>query len=128
VRAIALFDPSRPSPELNELRGCSRGDACAPGGEPAAGISGALLLVNGPLVNSRVESADGRLHRLLDNGASTREIVEEFYVRAVGRTPGEREQNYWSEQLDPGDANELRERLEDFLWSLLTCREFVTNH
>ncbi len=128
ARAITWFDPARQSYDLNELRGCSRGDTCAPGSEPAGGIGGALLLVNGPLVNSRVESDDGRLHRLMADGASTREIVEEFYTRALGRSPDEREQSYWAEQLDVGDANERRERLEDFLWSLLTCREFVTNH
>ena len=74
-----------------------------------------------------VAAQGGRLHAMLAAGKTNDEIVGEFYLRALGRTPRDREREFWNTQI--GDAAAERpKRLEDFLWSLLTCREFTTNH
>jgi hypothetical protein len=44
---------------------------------------------------------------------------------ALGRHPRDQEQSYWKEQLGEEPSRAL---LEDFVWSLLICDEFQTNH
>ena len=61
-------------------------------------------------------------------GKSNEEIVTEFYTVALGRRPTNREHQYWLERFAKVEANERTSVLEDFVWSLLNCREFVTNH
>ena len=45
---------------------------------------------------------------------------------ALGRHPTTQERKYWKRQLETVDKKKAF--LEDFVWGLLTSREFVTNH
>ena len=57
------------------------------------------------------------------------EIVNEFYLAALSRHPTDTEQQFWKQHIDvSAPANSQRAILEDMVWSLLTCNEFVTNH
>ena len=57
------------------------------------------------------------------------EIVNEFYLAALSRYPTDTEQQFWKQYIDvKATANSQRAILEDMVWSLLTCNEFVTNH
>ena len=88
-----------------------------------------LHWINGPLINGKLADKSGRLRRLLRAGASNDEIIGEFYWSALSRPPTVEESAYWKRQLDAADRGGQRiELLEDFVWSLLSCREFVTNH
>ncbi|MCH1439765.1 MAG: hypothetical protein L7W43_08915, partial [Rubripirellula sp.] len=60
-------------------------------------------------------------------GVTNEAIVEDFYRAALSRSVTETEQQFWSRQLNESNG-ERRNLLEDFVWSLLTCKEFVTNH
>jgi hypothetical protein len=86
-----------------------------------------LHLLNGPLLNQRIVSAEGRLSKIVTAGVSPDEIVVRFYRLALCRDPSSVEREFWQRKLASSDGDE-REVLEDFLWSLLTCKEFVTNH
>ena len=67
--------------------------------------------------------------RLVAAGTSPAEIVNQFYLVALSRHPTARETQHWKKQLDAiTTADGKREFLEDFVWGLLICREFVTNH
>ncbi|MBI1923509.1 hypothetical protein HYR99_04585 [Candidatus Poribacteria bacterium] len=56
-------------------------------------------------------------------------IVDEFYLAALSRHPTDDEQQFWKQQIDvSASADSQRDILEDLVWSLLTCNEFVTNH
>ena len=55
--------------------------------------------------------------------------MTEFYLAALGRLPTRKETEFWRQLGTSGGAAESkRELLEDFVWSLLTCNEFQTNH
>jgi hypothetical protein len=57
------------------------------------------------------------------------EIVGEFYLVALSRNPTDEEQRLWTERLEAmTSADKQRDFLEDFVWGLLTCNEFVRNH
>ena len=83
-------------------------------------------MINGPLLNKKITSIEGRLHELIASGPATSRIVEEFYLSGLGRFPRQDEQEFWQQQLGSGDPP--LDKLEDFVWSLLNCRDFVTNH
>ena len=57
------------------------------------------------------------------------EIVNEFYLAALSRQPTDTEQQFWKQHFDvDASANSQRAVLEDMVWSLLTCNEFVNNN
>jgi hypothetical protein len=129
TRAVSLHDPSLPSETLETLGRCARDASCdgIRGQEP--GLPEMLHRLNGPLINGKLKDPDGRLVRLRTEGQDSWTILEEFYVRALGRPPMASEQSFWQSQLD--DASDGAERaaiLEDVVWGLLNCREFRTNH
>ena len=126
-RAIAIVDARQPDESLDALGRCSRDDSCDAPNTRAGGLATQLHLLNGPLLNAQVAAPNGRLQAMLAAGKTNDEIVAEFYLRALGRMPRDNEREFWNTQI--GDAAAERpKRLEDFLWSLMTCREFTTNH
>jgi hypothetical protein len=127
TRAIALFDPATTSASLDILGRCSRTESCE-GMELSGGLAARLHLLNGDVINRKVSTADWRLQHLRDAGSSDRAIVEDFYLRALSRWPSPYELDYWLRELKDADDNERKQRLEDFVWSLLNCDEFTTNH
>ena len=129
TRAVSLFDPNTESTALNILGRCSRETSCEGSTEVTDGLQRKLHLFNGDLLNARIGVPDSRLDRLVSMGKSPMEIVNEFYLAALSRHPTETEQQFWEQHIDVrATANSQRTVLEDMVWSLLTCNEFVTNH
>ena len=127
TRAVALFDPATPSISLDVLGRCNREDSCEtpPTGAVGGGVTARLHLLNGPLINRKITNEKSTLRQSIDRGDSPDKIVESFYRRALSRPPTDRERAFWSKQLAAKSDQARRERLEDFLWSLLNCREFM---
>ena len=129
TRAVTLVDPTTSSRSLDILGRCGRDESCESSTASAGGLPQKLHLFNGPLINARIRVPGSRLSKLLARGKSPTEIVSEFYLVALCRHPSERETIHWNKQLDAiKTADGQREFLEDFVWGLLTCREFVSNH
>ena len=80
-----------------------------------------------PILNQRIASPKGRLSRLIAAGETNEAIVQSFYRAALSRSVSDDERKFWNEQIN-GSGDQRRALLEDFVWSLLTCQEFVTNH
>ncbi len=125
TRAIELTDVATPVPALDLLGRCARAASCD-GDDAGEGLPAKLHLLNGPIINQKISSPKGRLHLLVQEGKTNQEIVTEFYLRALGRSPTKEETAYWNKTLDQhGDGR--TEVLEDFLWSLLNTPEFIMN-
>lgn len=129
TRAVTLANPQTKSVTLDALGRCAREDSCEVPVSLAGtgGLSLKLHLFNGPILNQRIAGGNGRLSRLLAVGKNNEAIVEEYYRVALSRPVTEIEQRFWNRQLKESNG-ERRKLLEDFVWSLLTCQEFVTNH
>lgn len=127
TRAVSLFDPKIKSETLAIFGQCSRETSCESNGESDGGLTRKLHLLNGPLLNRRITSSEGRLAKLIDAGKTADEIVRRFYRLALCRPPSSAEQAFWHDQFQRNGGQE-KAILEDFLWGLLTCKEFVTNH
>lgn len=129
TRAITLYDSQIPSPALDVLGRCSRTAPCEEESFSRGGLARTLHLINGDLINRKITAPEGRLAQLLDGKRSNTDIVEEFYRLALGRVPSAKENAFWAKSFaEVRTPRERREVFEDFLWSLLTCREFTTNH
>ncbi len=127
TRAVSLFDPRLPSQALDVLGRCTREQSCE-SSSAAMTLAQSLHLINGNLVNARIGAEPGRLRQLVRSGVASDAVVRAFYQRALSRPPTEVEADYWQSQLPAPTTVEGLDALEDFVWSLLVCREFVTNH
>ena len=129
TRAVSLFNPNTESEALDILGRCGRETSCESATEVTDGLQRKLHLFNGDLLNARIGVPDSRLDKLMSAGKSPMEILNEFYLAALSRHPTEAEQQFWEQHIDvSASANSQRAVLEDMVWSLLTCNEFVTNH
>jgi hypothetical protein len=123
VRAVELIDPQVPSYTLDVFGRCDRTVTCAPGSQTGGGLSQALHLLNGPVVNARTGPV---AHRLMTSAQSNEDRIRELYLRTLSRSPDARELDHWTGLLD--QAGSPRAALEDLLWALLNSREFAFNH
>ena len=129
TRAVTLVDPRTPSLALDILGRCGREESCETETRAIGALSQKLHLFNGALVNSRIAAEGSRLHQMLLAGDEAMEIVDAFYLAAFNRRPSTEEQQHWEAQLTKTKSpDEQRAFLEDFVWGLVTCEEFVTNH
>jgi hypothetical protein len=128
TRGVQLYDVRTPSATLDILGRCLRPEACETGAAPAT-LAARLHQINGPLVNAKIASPDGNLRRRLAAGTSDEALLEELYLRALSRHPTAKERDQWLKAFaSPLEEQDRRQLWEDFVWSLLNCREFATNH
>ena len=129
TRAVTLVDPKTRSVALDILGRCSREESCESPAGSTGGLQRKLHFFNGALLNARIAAPGSRLDKLITAGQPPLSIVEQFYLAALGRHPAAAESAFWKEQFgDNVPADRQRELLEDFVWSLLVCNEFVSNH
>jgi hypothetical protein len=128
VRAIGIYTPHLATEVLGPLSGCSDIKKCIATGDSSASLDDLavqLHWINGRLVNSRLGDSWHALAKLAYGTAPLETLIEEYYVRTLSRFPTDEEQAFWRSQLG-GESR--AEHCRDFAWSLLSCREFVTNH
>jgi Protein of unknown function (DUF1549)/Protein of unknown function (DUF1553) len=124
---LATQMPTPPRMEFLEVFGQPKRETacqCERGSEPS--LAQALQLLNGQAVQRRLSDPNNRLRRLIREGKSNAEIVEECYLAAICRTPTEAESGkalgYLADHLDREQA------LEDVLWAILNSKEFIFQH
>jgi hypothetical protein len=128
TRAVALVDPATPSRTLDVLGRCGREESCE-SSTSTGGLTQKLHMFNGALLNARIASEHSRLRQLLTAGRRPLEIVREFYLAAPNRPPSDQEEQHWESQLSSLTSGDDQQAfLEDFVWGLLTCEEFSSNH
>lgn len=130
TRAVEVIDPSIPADSLDILGRCRLLFGCEDkvSDRQTVTLTTQLHLLNGGLINDRLNHPDGRLRRMLDAGHSTGEIVETFIRVGLGREVREDERRYWDHVLMTEEPDEQRRRLQDFVWAVLNSRDFRENH
>ncbi len=89
-------------------------------------IGQALLLLNGDLVNNKIAARGGRLEKLLAEGKSDAELIEEIFLAGVSRRPTPQDQSDAQALLKEAASREAG--AQDLMWSLLNSQEFLFNH
>ncbi len=85
-----------------------------------------LHLINGEWLNAKVSDPTGRLAVLLKGGKTDQQIIVTCYQAAFGRQPTADEQNAAAQMIKLAPTR--KEGLEDVLWALCNCKEFLFNH
>jgi hypothetical protein len=83
----------------------------------------AFQMLSGELLQEMLSEPDNRLGRLLKSDRADADIVEELYLAALCRRPGEKERAAALALL--GRAKDRRAALEDLAWGLLNAKEFL---
>ena len=100
-------------------------DPSTPREEAAGDVPQALFLMNGPMVQERLDAAgDGPLAAIVAEAGSPEEVVERLYLLTLSRRPTAEEARFCADHV--GDARGRDEAYEDLLWALLNSTEFVT--
>lgn len=124
-RAIQLIDPLEPSPTLDLLGRCNRPGGCVEGETRARGLAAQLHILNGDFLNAKLADPRNRLSKMLAEKKHVADIVREFYLAALCREPIRQELANWHAKVASESESEQRERLEDFVWSLLSSQAFT---
>ncbi len=130
LRTISLIEPGSAAETLRVLGRCDFTAGCLPETSTRPmGIATRLELINGSLLNARIESSNGIVRRLIEQQLDDEDIVRTLYLLALSRKPTTDELRDWCHELGmAGDSSDRRQRIEDFVWSLLNCQDFITNH
>jgi hypothetical protein len=131
-RAIQLRDSRTGSYFLEVFGKPKREILCACERSQGSNLAQSLHLINSGNLNNKLASNDGRLATLLkqveklDPVVGNTKIIEEFYLMALCRYPTLSETKVMLKHIS--EAKERRKGLEDSLWALLNCEEFLFNH
>jgi len=125
TRAINLKDPDMFFSRFLELYGRpSRG--AIPERSRRPNLGQALHMLAGATYVERLARPESRLRKALDRGASNEAIFEEFYLAALARRPDKDELAELNELVAKRGDRETA--LREFVWALISSREFAENH
>jgi hypothetical protein len=125
TRAIQLRDPDTFFSRFLELYGRSNRGA-VPERNNKPNLSQALHVLAGATYVDRLGQPNSRLATLLESRATDEAIFTEFYLAALSRPPAADElQELRSILVARGDREA---GLREFVWALISSREFAENH
>jgi hypothetical protein len=103
----------------------SRATVCACETKREPTLSQTLHLAVGDTVRDRL-AANGDIKRLVDQTKSPEAVLDELFIRALGRVPTKDELTAFLELI--GESKKDPAVYEDIFWSLLNSTEFAFNH
>ena len=125
ARAVEIADGNNATYFLTAFGRATRATVCSCEVKTDPNLSQALHLLNGDTVQSKIEQG-GVVKKLLQQGRTPAQVIENLYLRCLSRKPTEPEAAKLKEFFTPGAKPE--QVLNDLFWSLLNAKEFVFNH
>jgi len=125
TRAIQLRDPDTFFSRFLEIYGRSNRGAI-PERSNKPNLSQALHVLAGKTYVDRLSRPNSRLAKLLEAGATDEQIFTEFYLAALSRPPAADEMAALKAILTQRGDREAG--LREFVWALISSREFAENH
>ncbi len=122
TRAISLL-PKAPSEFMEIFNRNER--RTLPEDRPEPTLAQALHMLTGKTFTEKVSQRGGRVSRLLESGASEREIIEELYLSALSRLPTPEERSQLEEMIG---RRPRKQAFEALAWALISSRQFAHNH
>ena len=127
ARAVQIADGKTSNYFLQTFGRASRETVCSCEVKMEPNLSQALHLLNGDTVNARIVQGNV-VKKLLDAKKPAPEVLDELYIRCLGRKPSEDEVKKILPQVVSEDKSALKLGLEDVFWALLNSNEFIFNH
>jgi hypothetical protein len=125
ARAVQIADGTTSTYFLTTFGRASRETCAESEVKTAPTLSQALQLLNGEIAHQKVQEG-GVVARLLKDGKTPPQVIEDLYLRCLNRKPTDQEMGKINELLKDEKAKE--QFLNDVFWSLLNSKEFVFNH
>jgi hypothetical protein len=94
-------------------------------------VTQALHLNNGYTLNDKLRDKNSAVGKWIAAGMTDEQIVDRVFVLALSRKPTDVEKRKFLDILSESSkdgAQSRREGIEDFVWAVLTGREFLFNH
>ncbi len=128
-RAVQIADGNTSDYFLTTFGRATRETVCSCEVKMDPSLSQALHLLNGPAVTQKIEQG-GVVKKLLAEGKTPEQVIEELYVRSFTRKPTAEEMKQLIGQVTAvGEDKAQRELvLNDVFWAVLNSKEFMFNH
>jgi hypothetical protein len=87
-------------------------------------------LSNGHTLNDKLRSPQSLTAKWVAEGVTNEEVIKQIFELALARPPTAAERSRFLEQMTQAekDGTPRRDILDDVVWAVLTCREFLFNH
>ncbi|MFM7553760.1 MAG: DUF1553 domain-containing protein, partial [Verrucomicrobiota bacterium] len=128
TRSVQLFDSAVNSYFLKTFGRNQREITCECERSKQPSLVQALHLSNGGTVNDKLRSSEGRLSRLLADGADADRLISEAYRLALSRPPRPEERRGLLRAFADAGPGQRSAVAEDLFWAILTGREFLFQH
>jgi hypothetical protein len=125
TRATQLYDSAVSSYFLSTFGRNKREITCECERSNQPSLVQVLHLSNGTTLNEKLTKSGGLLDAWMTSAKPDAALIDEGYLAALCRQPTAAERNGLTELLAGTVGPERRVVLEDFLWALLTSREFL---
>jgi len=127
-RLISVSRLPSPVAALEALGRCPGKGPCAGSEQNADSLPLALHLINGDLLNQRLNPESPLFESLkgvLDNDLS---LTDDLYLRILSRLPTADERRIWGSEIETSrQSGELTDTIIDLSWALMTSDEFLTS-
>ncbi len=128
TRALQLFDSAVKSYFLKTFGRNTREITCECERSNQPSLVQVLHLSNGDTVNRKLADSKGWVRRLVDDCESDIHLIDEAYLRCLNRPPTATERDAFHAMLAEAGKEGRTLAVEDFVWALLTSREFLFQH
>ena len=125
ARAVQIADGQTSNYFLTTFGRAKRETVCACEANSDPSLSQALHMLNGDAVHGKVAQG-GVVKKLLDQGKTPEQVIENLYVRCLSRKPTPEEQQKLLAVV--AGAENPQAGLDDVFWAILNSREFLFNH
>jgi hypothetical protein len=125
ARAVQIPDGNTSGYFLTTFGRATRETVCSCEVKMEPNLSQALHLLNGTTAEGKIKEG-GLVKALLNSGKSREAVLDDLYLRALGRPPGDSERAKLMTFF--GDPKSDERVLNDLFWALLNAKEFVFNH
>ncbi len=126
ARAVQIADGNTSTYFLTTFGRAKRESVCSCEVITEPNLGQALHLLNGDTINNKIKTGKV-IDRMLNTDKKTPdEIIDEIYLRCLGRRPNDTEKQQLSSAV--AENEDKLTALEDVFWAVLNSQEFVFNH